>query len=100
MLTATPIALSATEEAAIIEFLSHKGRPILERVIKGEIAAAIQASAEIDLKSPLTVLADGPQQSKSRDLCVGAARLKIFLEVLAVMSEPDARFEFKRFDVT
>jgi hypothetical protein len=99
MLTHKSIPLSEPELLAIAEFLGHKGRVVLERVIKGQIALAVHLSSDIDLQSPLNVLADGPQAATSRNLSIDAARLKVFLMVLEHLSLPETVFEYSKFEV-
>ncbi len=72
---------------------------IAEKVVRSQIAAAINESNEIALQTPMNVLAKGPESQKARDLNIMAARLTIFLQVLAEMSRPDVQFEMAKFDV-
>ncbi len=99
MLTVSPQPLSQSDQIAVAEFLSHKGKITLERVVKGMVAACINGSADIALKMPLNVLAKGPEHEKARELNIKAARLTIFLDVLAELSRAETQFEFAKFDV-
>lgn len=99
MLTHQPVPLSNPDLVAVTEFLSHRGKAILEKVIRGEIALAVNKASVIELKSPLDVLANGPQPSTARTVQIHAARLKIFLDVLEEMSRPETKFELARFEV-
>lgn len=81
------------------EFLAHRGKGILEKVIRGQIALATVGSAKLALETPLDVLAKGPEKTKSRDFQVHAAKLKVFLDVLEQLSKPETEFELAKFDV-
>lgn len=99
MLIHTPIPLSQTDLLSLSEFLSHKGRAVLERVIRGQIALWVLSSSELSLRAPLNVLADGPQLARAREMDIEAARMKIFLDVFEELSKPEAEFEMVKFDV-
>jgi hypothetical protein len=99
MLTLSPQPLSQPDQIAIADFLSHKGKLILERVVRGQIAARINESNDIALKQPLNVLAKGPEDTRAREKNIQAAKLTIFLDVLAELSKAETQFEMARFDV-
>lgn len=99
MLLHSPQPLSQPDELAVAEFLSHKGRAILDRVIRGQIAAYVNRANDLILKSPLDVLAKGPENPKARELNIQAAKFQIFLDMLAEFSKPETKFEFSKFDV-
>jgi len=99
MLIQTPVQLSQPDLIALNDFLQHKGRSILEKVIKGQIAAyANKAHAEM-LTTPLNVLAAGPENSKARANNIAAAKYQIFLDVLQELSKPEHEFEMTKFEV-
>lgn len=99
MLIKTPIPLSQPDLLQLASFLNHPGKVIAERVVRGQIAAAINESNDIALQTPMNVLAKGPESQKARDLNIAAARLTIFLQVLTEMSKPEAEFEMAKFEV-
>jgi hypothetical protein len=99
MLTLTPQPLSQPDQIAVAEFLSHKGKIIFERIIRGKIAGCINTAAIVSLKKPLDILAKGPEHDTARQLNIEAARLTIFLDVLAEWSRAEKQFEMAKFDV-
>jgi hypothetical protein len=99
MLTLSPQPLSQPDQIAVAEWLSHKGKMIVERVVRGQVAACINKSADLALKSPLNVLAKGPEPDPARQLNIQAAKLTIFLDVLAELSRAETQFEMAKFDV-
>jgi hypothetical protein len=99
MLIHTPVPLSQGELLSVAEFLAHPGRAIVEKVLRGQVALATVRSTQIAIERPLDVLANGPQNSKARELSIEAARLKLFLDVLAKISDPESKYEFAKFDV-
>jgi len=99
MLTLNPQPLSQHDQIAVAEFLSHKGKIIFERIIRGQVAGCINAAAAISLRKPLDILADGPEHDSARQLNIQAARLTIFLDVLAEWSRAEKQFEMAKFDV-
>lgn len=68
-------------------------------MVRGQIAACVNRANEISLKTPLDVLAKGPEDVNARKLNITAAKLQIFLDVLADLSNPETKFEMAKFDV-
>lgn len=99
MLIQTPTPLSQPDRLLLAQFLDHPGKVICERVVRSQIAAAINQSNDIALQTPMNVLAKGPESQKARDLNIAAARLTIFLQVLAELSRPETEFELAKFEV-
>lgn len=59
----------------------------------------INTASGISLKMPLDILAKGPESETARSLNIQAAKLTIFLDVLADYSRPEKQFEMAKFDV-
>ncbi len=68
-------------------------------MLRGQIALASVRAAEISLSSPLDVLANGPIGGKVRELNIHAAKLKICMDVLELLSKPETEFELAKFEV-
>ena len=99
MLIHSPIPLSQQDLLSLSEFLNHRGKPILEKVIRGQIAAHINRSMAFSLREPMDVIAKGPEDPAARKLNIQAAKFKIFLDVLGELSRPESDFEMSKFDV-
>jgi hypothetical protein len=99
MLIRTPVPLTPPELKTLTEFLGHPGKALLEKILRGKLVELTIESANEDLAFPLNVLADGPQNSKSRDRSIKAAKLKLFLDVIEGLSKPETEYVLSKFDV-